>query len=411
MAQVDRMQELDIRASAQSEISRFLGLNANANAPLLEHLCLESLAAPSPSPLDVMPREMPSLRRLNLRNINICALPPLSRLTYLKISFDPHISIPSSSLLSSLQYSPNLEEIIVSGVTKDDFTEPLQRVELPNLSRLSITSTDLECSAIFAKLEYPLTATVAFANKAPPVGVTNFSNVANICRRLLDPRAPAVYEVKCNGSLSEGSFQLTVSCQEPPTWGPSEKLTISMAITSHSYSTAFVALCSALPLEIALILSVRGLSDMTHMQWATIFSRCKRIQQLHFDDIRLSLFRTLIKSHKGNSSRFLPKLQAIHLLRCIVIHPEDRYAELLKSSPFDVIDKFFKQRKRTKMPVKVVNIKMCQITKAAVLALEQYAKVDWDGEEEEEEEEDEDDYYYYSNLLNDDPFVDLYGSD
>lgn len=410
MAQVHRMQELDIRASAQSEISRFLGLNANANAPLLELLCLESLSVPSPSPLNVMPREMPSLRRLYLRNINISALPPSSHLMYLQISFGPHSSMPSSSLLSSLQYSPNLEEIVVSGVTKDDFTEPLQRVKLPNLSRISVASTDLEASAIFTKLEYPPSATVAFRNEMPPVGEPDFSNVVNICRRLLDPRAPAVYGVKCNGWLSDGLFQLTVACREPPTWSPSDKLTISLKITSHSYSAAFVALCSALPLEIALVLVVGGLDNMTHIQWTTIFSRCKRIQKLHFNSICLSLFRTLIKSHKGNSPHFLPKLQAIHLFGCTIIGPEDRYAEALKSSPFDVVDKFLKQRKRFKMLIKVINIRMCQITKAAVSRLAQYAKVDWDGQEGGEEEEEDN---IYTRVFIDDPygFVDIYLSD
>lgn len=253
------MQELDIRAPVQSEISRFMGLNASAKAPLLEHLRLESSSGPGPSPLDVMPWEMPSLRRLDLRSINISKLPPLSHLTSLQISLSTHSSMLPSNLLSSLQHSPNLEEIDISGMTKIDLTDPPQRVKLPNLSRISITSTDLEASAIFTNLEYPLSATVAFTNRTLPVGQPDFSNVANICRRLLDPRAPAIYEVECNGWLSEGPFRLTVSCREPPTWGPGEKLTISLKIASHSYSAACMAICSALPLEIALILRVGGL--------------------------------------------------------------------------------------------------------------------------------------------------------
>ncbi|KAF9490243.1 hypothetical protein BDN71DRAFT_1511423 [Pleurotus eryngii] len=360
MAQFDHMQELDIHAPAQSEISRFMDLNTSAKAPLLEHLRLESSSDPGPSSLD---------------------LPPLSHLTSLQISLSTHSSMSPSYLLSSLQHSPNLEEIVISGMTKGDLTDPPQHVKLANLSRISITSTDLEASAIFTNLEF----------------IERGQHVPS----LLDPRALAIYEVKCNGWLSEGPFRLTVSCWEPPTWGPGEKLTISLKIASHSYSAACMAICSALPLEIALILRVGGLNDMTHTQWMSIFSRCKRIQQLHFDDVSLSLFRTLVKLSKGKSLRLLPKLQEVHLVGCIVIDPVDRYVELLESSSFNVTEKFFKQQKHLKKPVKVITIEACQINMAAIAKLAQYTEVNWDGKEEEEEEEE---VNYYPNIFSDNPY-------
>lgn len=112
MAEVGRIQRLYLLLPA-NELLHFLRLNGGKSAPMLEDLRL-GIEKPSAEclslPPDILGRGMPSLRQLDLTNIQITSqLPPLPHLTHLSISC--HGIQPSSLVLSSLQHTPKLEDL------------------------------------------------------------------------------------------------------------------------------------------------------------------------------------------------------------------------------------------------------------------------------------------------------------
>ncbi|KAJ8689658.1 hypothetical protein PTI98_012539 [Pleurotus ostreatus] len=166
IAEVSRIEELEISAITQGEIIRFL--SDAGSAPLLRHLRLEvSVMSPSQDPFLLSFIEMPFLRHLDLERINISEFPPLPHLTHLAISLTSWSTMRPSSLLSSLRCSPKLEEIDITGLVRDSPGDSLPRVELPNLRHIALTSLDLEASVIFTHLEYPPSASVAFTSLSP----------------------------------------------------------------------------------------------------------------------------------------------------------------------------------------------------------------------------------------------------
>lgn len=403
MAEVDRIKEIDVHATAGSDILWLMSSNGGASAPLLEQLQLQNLESSTTSlPLHVISREMPSLRRLDLQNVSIPELPHLPRLKHLTVSLSDRSAMPFSSLLSSLRHSPDLEEISISGMLKNNLGDSPLHVKLPNLTRLAITSFDLEASAIVANLEYPPSAEVAFRNKTPPSGEPDLSGVVKMCSRLLEPGAPALYSVKVHGFHPEGPCRMDVYASYRSYLGfgedseeydnDSEDFSISLSIQERHYSAACVALCSALPLETIHTLEVGGFDGMTKQQWKTIFRRCKRVEYIQFNSVPLSLFRTLVKSKSTKAPLLLPKLEAIEMTLCTFIEQEN-LAEPETSTSLAIFERFLRQRKSLKKPVGEVSLVMCQITPEAVETLEKYAPICWDGEDT-YYEEDEDDYDY-----------------
>lgn len=85
MAEVGRIQDLDLSLTP-NDLVNFLRLNRDASASMIEHLRLKAIVSLDPFslPPDIMRRGMPSLRRLDLTNMNISSqLPTLPHLTYL----------------------------------------------------------------------------------------------------------------------------------------------------------------------------------------------------------------------------------------------------------------------------------------------------------------------------------------
>lgn len=401
MAEVDRIQEIDVRATAGSDILWLMSSNGGASAPLLEQLRLEtSEVVTTLLPLQVIPREMPSLRRLDLQNVSIPELPYLPHLKHLTVSLSDRSTMLFSSLLSSLHHSPNLEEISISGMLKNNLGDSASHVKLPKLTRLAITSFDLEASAIVANLEYPPNANVVFGNKTPPSGEPDFSGVVKMCSRLLEPDAPGLCSVKMHGFRPDGPSCMDVYASyrrhlgfgedsEEDYYDDSENFHISLSIQERYYSAACVALCSALPLETVFNLEVGGFDGMTHQQWKTIFRRCKRVSYIQFNTVPLSLFRTLVKSKSTKAPLLLPKLEVIEMTLCTFIEPEN-IAEPETSPSLAIFERFLKQRKSLKKPVGEVLLVMCQITPEAVESLEKYTSICWDGEDTYYEEDEED---------------------
>ncbi|KAJ8695404.1 hypothetical protein PTI98_008006 [Pleurotus ostreatus] len=145
---------------------------------------------------------MTSLGHLELVDIPISAeLSLLPRLTYLKL----WAAATASLLLVSKQHSSKLEELDVSGVVKDE--SPILRVELPNLSRISIVSRDLGASAIFAKINYPFSARVHFNHSHHLPAEPDFSHLAKLCAWLADPGGLAISKaIIRSGSRRSGTI-------------------------------------------------------------------------------------------------------------------------------------------------------------------------------------------------------------
>ncbi|KDQ23194.1 hypothetical protein PLEOSDRAFT_171420 [Pleurotus ostreatus PC15] len=376
----------------QHEIVWFLGFNLGASAPLLEHLRLivsdQGLSsATAPFPLVAMRRQMPSLRRLNLQKINISELPPLPHLTHLSISLDDWSTMRPMSLLSSLRHSPKLEELDITGLVRDKPGASPPRVKLPNLTRISITSFDLEASAIFDSLEYPPSSSVAFTNVNRLSGAPDLSSLVRLCGRLLEEGAPAVQTISCISS------RLVVSCQGPPI---SDRLSITLDMGYGNQSAAFIPLSSALPLESVLDLEIGQFSesDVTDAQWITILQRCKALERLHLrDQAPLSLFEGFVKAPQSGLPHPAPKLQSIDLVECTIIEQEFRDFYPDESYPFNIFERFLRLRKHSNLPVRDVYIENCEITEDAVARLEgsRYTNIIWDGVDPDDMGEDSED--------------------
>ncbi|KAF4586218.1 hypothetical protein EYR38_010492 [Pleurotus pulmonarius] len=252
MAEVHRIQELDLFTRKPDCILRVLSLNGPASAPLLQRLRLKSLVSPNATsiPPDILRREKPSLRRLELEDFYFSpGLPPLPHLTYLKISLSLSTMTPSS-LLISLRYATSLKEIDIAGMAKDDPSDlTMTRVQLPNLVRISITSNHIESATIFANLD-PRPSTLRFTmSLALPVStwvqnalteifnatiqtafdhafdacfsqdVTVVRNDANVAR---DEYKKALKDLKFPQQTANVKFSGSVSSRDEPSHGPLE---------------------------------------------------------------------------------------------------------------------------------------------------------------------------------------------
>ncbi|KAF4607496.1 hypothetical protein EYR38_001568 [Pleurotus pulmonarius] len=401
MAEVDRIQEIDVRATAGSDILWLMSSTRGASAPLLEQLRLENLRWSTTSlPLHVIPQEFPSLRHLQLTNIDISKLPRMPQLTHLEILLRDQSVILFSSLLSSLRRSPTLEEIQISGMVKNDLADSPSRIKLPRLTCLSITSVDLEAAAIFAYLEYPANTRVAFRSTRLPAEELDLTNVIAIRDRFLEPGAPALHGIKISDSRSDGPFQLSASYRGHSHSGEDadedadeddDYIDFSISLTIHYCDSAAAceALCSALPLETVHTLKVGGFDGMAQEQWKTIFRRCKCVKHAQFNGVPVCLFQNLVQTE---GPLLLPKLEVIELILCTFIKPENRHTKPETSPSLRIFEGFLEQRKKLKKPVEVSLI-LCLITPEAVESLEKYAPIWCDGEDV-YYEEDEEDYSY-----------------
>lgn len=164
MAEVGRIQRLYLLLPA-NELLHFLRLNGGKSAPMLEDLRL-GIEKPSAEclslPPDILGRGMPSLRQLDLTNIQITSqLPPLPHLTHLSISC--HGIQPSSLVLSPLQHTPKLEDLDIRRPRHSRFPHATKHSHpASNLNRISIDFDKLEGFAIITNIEYPLSARVHF---------------------------------------------------------------------------------------------------------------------------------------------------------------------------------------------------------------------------------------------------------
>ncbi|KAG9217753.1 hypothetical protein CCMSSC00406_0003558 [Pleurotus cornucopiae] len=301
MAEIHRIQELDLFTFMADCILLILNMNGTAGASLLQRLRLKSFPSSiaTSMPPDILRREMPCLHRLELEDINFSpGLPPLPHLRYLKISLSTS-TITSSSLLTSIQYATNLKEIHISGMAKDDDSAPTTtRVHLPHLVSISITSNDIESSAIFANLEYP-------------------------------PSAAVIQRVELSAKYP-GQFQLAAWGAGPQS---STSLAISLVLRFNDYSSVCSILCSALPFEDVLALGIQNFNLTLQPNWETIFNRCKEVVHLRFNHVSSSPFRALLNLTDSP----LPKLQNIHLVSC--------------TNPDPSLDIFVERRKHLGVPV------------------------------------------------------------
>ncbi|KAF9491124.1 hypothetical protein BDN71DRAFT_101771 [Pleurotus eryngii] len=273
MAEIHRIQELYLFTFMADCILLILNMNGTAGAPLLRRLRLKSFPSSiaTSMPPAILRREMPCLHRLELKDTNFSpGLPPLSHLTNLKISLSTSTMTPSS-LLTSIQYATNLKEINVSGMATDDDSAPTTtRVHLPHLVSISITSNDIESSAIFANIEYRPSATIVFTSRRAPRAMPDLSNLITIFRHFIVPGAAMIQRVELSAKYP-GQFQLA-------TWGPgpqsSTSLVISLALRFDDYPPVCSILCSALPLENVLALGIQNFYLPLQPDWESIFNRC-----------------------------------------------------------------------------------------------------------------------------------------
>lgn len=377
MAEIGRIQILQIWSMVDIDVLKFLPLNGVTGATILEDLELSANTTVSHPPPNVLLSGMPSIGRLSLVNISIpLEISPLPHLTYLRLSFTTG-GIRTSLLLSYLQHSPNLKEIDVSGVVKDTFLP--SRVQLPNLLHISIFSDVLDVSAIFANLDYPSSVSVKFALTEEPAGEPDWSHLAKLCARFAEPDAPLVSKVLAHGWQFSCALEFTVESVD------SAKLSLVLALESRRYPEACLALCSGLPPEIVPALEVGCLQEMRAPQWAELFRRFEQVRHLHLSDVSTLPFSVLIEL--SLEKPHCPALQTLQLSGCDL--DGEGFSAIL-----GVLKDLLEQRKRHELPIKDVALQRCFITEEKLEELKAITQVDWDGWdgmglEEMEESEDE----------------------
>lgn len=375
MAEIDRIQTLQIWSMVDTDMLQFLPLNGVAGATILEDLRLSVNTTVSHPPPNVLLSDMPSISRLSLVNIPISLeISPLPHLTYLRLSSTTE-GIRTSLLLSYLQHSPNLKEIDVSGVVKDTFLP--SRVQLPNLLHISISSDILDVSAIFANLDYPSGVNVKFALTEEPAGEPDWSHLAKLCARFAEPDAPTVSKVLVHGWRFSGAFVFTVKS------AGSAKLSLVVALESRRYPEACLALCSGLPLEDVPVLEVGCLQEMQAPQWANLFRRFERVRHLHLSDVSTLPFSVL--TELSLEKPHFSALQTLQLSGCDL--DGEGFSAIL-----GVLKDLLEQRKRCELPIKDVALQRCFITKEELEELKAITQVDWDGMGLEESEDEEVNY-------------------
>ncbi|KAF9500635.1 hypothetical protein BDN71DRAFT_1032273 [Pleurotus eryngii] len=367
MAEVGRIQDLNLSLPPKDLVD-FLRLNGDASASMIEHLQLRAVYPPESFslPRDIMRREMPSLRLLDLTNMVISSqLPMLPHLTCLRISCH---RIHGSLLLSSLQCTPKLKELRVEGgLVMDGPMGPLTGpVQLPNLTYITIISVDLESAAVFANIEYPPRANVFFRHDRQHRGEPDLSALVAMSRRF--QIAPLPIDTALLGCSSSGQLRIFIeSTHHSGSW----QLSLLLNVESRYSSATCITLCSALSLGDVTILRLSAFIDMNPTELTSFYRLFPRVQALHWNNTPAWYFRTLMKSPSIELP--LPGLERLYLSKCDFMVMDAQLFEGLKG--------FLKERKDLGTPVVRAKIRMSSITEEAVEDLEEFTEVDWDGEE------------------------------
>ncbi|KAF4566197.1 hypothetical protein EYR36_011612 [Pleurotus pulmonarius] len=275
MQKIGWIQSLDLEGWQGKNILKFLYLNAPTPAPMLEHLRLVAQGHMVPRvslPPDISQRVMPSLRPLELKNINISSgFPPLPHLRCLKFTSIQSPAIRPSALLSLIQYSPELETIEVEGVDEEDLSDyPRTRVQLWNLFKLSIMSQKIAASALLGHLDFPPSADVTFISEWRHTGNPDLSNLVEICaNRFAAHSAHSIDRVQFHGGER---FQLSGWC------GRHRCLYISFSLERQNIPTGLLTLCLAPRLETVSTLELDRLVEMPQTQWAELFGAFKQVE-------------------------------------------------------------------------------------------------------------------------------------
>ncbi|KAF9500596.1 hypothetical protein BDN71DRAFT_1439987 [Pleurotus eryngii] len=367
MAEVGRIQDLNLSLPPKDLVD-FLRLNGDASASMIEHLQLKAVDPPESFslPRDIMRREMPSLRLLDLTDMVISSqLPMLPHLTCLRISCH---RIHGSLLLSSLRCTPKLKELHVEGgLVMDGPMGPLTGpVQLPNLTQIIIIPVDLESAAVFANIEYPPRASVFFRLDRQHRGEPDLSALVAMSRRFqIAPLPIDTAKLRCPSS---GQPQIFIgSTHHSGPW----QLTLLLNVESRYGSATCITLCSALSLGDVTILRLSAPIDMNPTELTSFYRLFPRVQSLHWEFTSILKFRTLMKSLSAELP--LPALEVLHLSTSKFIAEGAELFEALKG--------FLKERKNLGTPITTTVIRMCSITEEAVEELKEFTEVDWDGED------------------------------
>lgn len=371
MVEIGRIQELTI-SLPPINIVRVLCSNEAASAPILEQLRLAvSSAEPFALPVDILCRDMPSLRHLELHNFNITSkLPPFPHLEYLHISTLGH-GIRSSLLLRSLCHCSRLKDIEVRGLVNDIFTDTSwPPVELPKLTRIYIEADFLEAAAIFAHLRYPPNARVIFSNTRIRQEEPDLSGLVEICGHFAKTDALSIDRVLLDGSYYD-RLRLTVWSQDD--------IYLSLKLETEQAHNPMLctALCSALPFNPYCALEIEGFKKMTQPKWSNLFLRCSQICEINF--IAISAEHCIMALMKASVDKpLLPHLQTIRFTTCglTVVRGGWKFTSL-----FDALKDLLVERRHLGIPVEGVSIVGCSITAGEVDELRKLTELDWDGED------------------------------
>ncbi|KAJ8488746.1 hypothetical protein ONZ45_g13837 [Pleurotus djamor] len=277
-------------------------------------------------------------------------------------------TLPISALIQSLKNIPTIEVVEVSRLATSSSDPPPVPIALPNLSKISLSSSAIDVSNLFDSLDYPSSATVAYAcdDYTDTIGNLQLTGLTAVCMRLSNPGLPGVAP-----SISQLSLTLTpwsISLAAFTDYSPfSPHICLSIESDEDSDLTPILTrLCYSLCLPLIPGLSLKGHS------YSSIWNHIDVFQQ--FDPEVLNLVECdgeIFRSFKGHYQRepLFPRLRTLILQELTI--DED---------VLDGLVSMLVERIHQGKPIRNIIIECCtMLVEDIETSLEELVELEWDG--------------------------------
>ncbi|KAF7424262.1 hypothetical protein PC9H_009568 [Pleurotus ostreatus] len=378
LAHMDRIQHLDINSDSGRnstvllKIIEAIVVGAEVSPLILQSLHLHARTSPLSS-IDaacegihhvLCTAQMPFLKTLEVIGFTLPpTIPIFSQLRQLSYTPPYHIVPSVSSILSILRSTPSLRRLEIGGAleTSNEVIDESTVVELPELCSLSYTTTQFKGSSLFRQIRYPPSVRVRFRSvisdddgritscaddlKALLSHIASDDNMLNIVDvSISNPHGASLWMIVADrhGLVLNLHFELS---SQP---------------VHHTFKLSLM-----LPRSQAPIFYVSGFPSINKEDWETLFRRHEHVQKLVTEYVGSSCIQALLKPPAAEQPPFaqLKTLQLcqfdIELNVALVVH-------------------LLEERKQLGLPIDLLEIDQCEITKDIVSRLEGYVKVEGD---------------------------------
>ena len=380
----------------------------------------------------------PKLRTISLSQITIpWSLIPPGQLTQLKIDLDsvereinPDTSPPidMNQLIDLLINSPGLQVLVfkICPLTMVSQVSYGRSIHLPHLSSLYLGGPTSHVTDLLGMLKFPSSATIRLGcnSKVPsrndgvilPLISAHFHNPVptefktfRVAVTRFDRQIDVAASIACPKSTSSG-YYYSSDVLEDDTDIPVQ-LTLSFWLAELDI---LGQVCHMLPISNIEYLSIHHHDEFLVADWYALFQHCKKVTTIHArGDGAINLLQALappedtdatmgmqVEAETNDAADAQGTSTPFPKLTCMLLENLNLGAHMHPSTTlYDIIMNALRQRKMSKMPLKVLCLDRCIITADYVNGLEKHVEEFWwDGDSKSYNEWGDDDHYGWGSL-------------